>query len=63
LNEAWEKELNEVTAGAIAAAVTLGYLDYRFVQWAWRNRRPKLAAFHERFSTRPSMQKTALPQP
>ena len=63
LNEAWEKELNEVTAGAISAAVTLGYLDYRFVQWAWRNHRPKLAAFHERFSTRPSMQKTALPQP
>jgi glutathione S-transferase len=63
LNEAWEKELGEVTAGAIAAAVTLGYLDYRFGHWAWRDRRPKLAAFHERFNARPSMQKTPLPQP
>jgi glutathione S-transferase len=61
LDHAWEKDLSEVTAGSIAAAVVLSYLDYRLGAWAWRNGRPKLAGFHERFSARPSMQKTALP--
>ena len=61
LEAAWEKDLAEVTAGSIAVAVVLSYLDYRLGDWAWRNRRPKLGAFHERFSARPSMQRTALP--
>jgi glutathione S-transferase len=57
----WERDLADVTAGSIAAAVVLSYLDYRLGAWAWRNGRPKLAAFHEGFSARPSMQRTALP--
>src|SRR5256885_4249187 len=61
LEAAWEKDLAEVTAGSIAVAVVLSYLDYRLGDWAWRNRRPKLSTFHERFSARPSMQRTALP--
>jgi glutathione S-transferase len=61
LEGAWEKDLGEVTAGSIAVAVALSYIDYRLGGWAWRDRRPKLARFHERFSARPSMQKTALP--
>jgi glutathione S-transferase len=63
LERAWEKDLAEVTAGSIAVAVVLSYIDYRLGVWAWRNGRPKLAAFHERLGARPSMQKTALPPP
>jgi glutathione S-transferase len=61
LEHAWEKDLAEVTAGSIAVAVVLSYVDYRLGAWAWRDNRPKLAGFHERFSVRLSMQKTALP--
>ena len=52
--------LAEVNAGSIAVAVTLGYIDFRLGELNWRNRRPKLAAFHETFSQRDSMMKTAL---
>lgn len=60
LEKAWEKDLADVTAGSIAVAVTLSYVDYRMGAWEWRNKRPQLAAFHERFNARPSMQKTPL---
>ena|SRR5437868_5590950 len=63
LEVTWEKDIAEVTAGSIAAAVALSYIDYRLGNWAWRDKRPKLAAFHERFGARPSMRKTALPPP
>jgi glutathione S-transferase len=63
MDQAWEKDLAEVTAGSIAVAVALSYIDYRLGAWAWRGKRPKLAAFHERFSARPAMLKTALPSP
>ena len=63
LEKTWEKDLAEVTAGSIAVAVTLSYIDYRLGNWEWRKQRPGLAAFHERFSARPSMQKTPLPPP
>jgi glutathione S-transferase len=61
LERNWEKDLAEVTAGSIAAAVALGYVDYRLGSWVWRTNRPKLEAFYARFSERPSMRKTALP--
>jgi glutathione S-transferase len=56
----WGKDLSEVTAGSIAAAVVLSYLDFRLPDWKWREGRSRLAAFHETFSKRASMQKTAL---
>lgn len=58
----WGAELAEVTAGSICAAVALSYIDFRLGDLSWRNGRPKLAAFHEGFSQRASMQKTALAQ-
>ena len=60
LEKTWTKDLAEITAGSIAVAVALSYLDFRIPDWQWRKDRPKLQAFHEAFSARPSMQATAL---
>ena len=60
LESNWSAALAEVHAGSIAVAVTLGYIDFRLSELNWRNGRPKLAAFHEAFSKRESMMKTAL---
>jgi glutathione S-transferase len=60
LEKTWSKDLAEVTAGSVAVAVALSYLDFRLPDWPWRQGRPKLQAFHEAFSARPSMQATAL---
>jgi glutathione S-transferase len=56
----WMDTLSGVNVGAIAVAVSLGYLDFRLGDLGWRNGRPKLAAWHEDFSKRESMMKTAL---
>lgn len=60
LEKTWIKDLGEITAGSIAVAVALSYLDFRLPDWQWRKDRPQLQAFHEDFSRRPSMQATAL---
>jgi len=49
----WDTAL---TIGQIAAGVACGYLDFRFGHEDWREGRPRLAAWYERFSQRPSMQ-------
>jgi len=41
--------------GHIAVGVALGYLDFRFGTEAWREGRPKLAAWHATFNARPSV--------
>ncbi|HEX4301332.1 MAG TPA: glutathione S-transferase [Rhizomicrobium sp.] len=46
------------TIGEIACACALGYLDFRYADLAWRDTRPKLAAWFEKFSEYPSMQAT-----
>jgi glutathione S-transferase len=56
----WETEKADVNAGSIAAAVVLSYIDFRLPDVAWRDGRPKLTTFHERFSARDSMKRTAL---
>jgi len=56
----WQATLDTVNAGSITVAAVLAYIDFRMPELNWRNRRPKLAAFHERFSKRDSMVKTAL---
>jgi len=56
----WQAELAEVTAGSIAAAVALAYIDFRLPAFSWRGTRPHLSAFLEKFSKRESMLKTAL---
>lgn len=45
-------------AGAVAIAAMLGYLDFRFADFAWREGHPKLAAWFAEVSARPSMQQT-----
>ena len=46
--------------GAIAVGCALGYLDFRFAGVIdWRASRPRLAAWYEGFSARPSMAATA----
>jgi glutathione S-transferase len=62
LEAQWQTELAELNVGSIGAAVALSYLDYRFDAWSWREGRPQLSGFHARFSARPSMQATFLPE-
>jgi glutathione S-transferase len=60
LEKNWGKDLEGVSAGTIAVAVVLGYMDFRMPDWGWRTGRPGVAAFVERFAARPSMQATKL---
>jgi len=43
------------TVGEIAAGCALGYLDFRYADLQWRDGRPKLAAWFEKFAQFPSM--------
>lgn len=47
--------------GQIAVGCALGYLDFRLDDRGWRHGRDGLAAWMERFATRPSMAATAPP--
>jgi len=49
---------DEANGGTIALGCALGYLDLRFPKEDWRGNRPKLDAWFERFSARPSMRAT-----
>ena len=60
LDRNWSESLRDITAGSIAVAVALSYLDFRLGDLEWRNGRNRLAGFHESFSNRDSMVKTAL---
>ena len=51
-------KLERLDAAAIGAACALGYLDFRFADWGWREGRPIIAAWFETFNARPSMQAT-----
>jgi glutathione S-transferase len=48
-----------VDIGTIAIGCALGYLDFRYQDENWRAARPRLTAWFERFSERPSMARTA----
>ena len=58
--EAEADTLARLDAAAIGTACALGYLDFRFSGWGWRDKQPKLAAWFETFNQRPSMQATVL---
>ncbi|MFO1127936.1 MAG: glutathione S-transferase N-terminal domain-containing protein [Rhodospirillales bacterium] len=51
------------TIGDIAVGCTLGFLDFRFPEAAWRPGRPALAGWYEAFAARPSMQATIPHEP
>jgi len=44
--------------GHIAIGCALSYLDFRFTGYGWRHGRGRLAAWHEAFEARPSVQAT-----
>lgn len=50
--------LASIDAAAIGTGCLLGYLDFRFADWGWRESHPKLARWFEGFNARPSMQST-----
>lgn len=47
---------DRLTIGQVAAGCALGYLDFRLPEEKWRGSHSALAAWHERFTERPSMQ-------
>jgi glutathione S-transferase len=50
--------LERLDAAAIGTACGLGYLDFRFGDWGWRDNHPALAKWFKGFNARPSMQAT-----
>jgi glutathione S-transferase len=48
--------------GAISVATALGYLDFRFADFGWRDQAPTLAAWLQEVAQRPSMADTAPPE-
>ena len=54
--EAWSGDFD---IGQIGAACVLGYLDFRFRDWDWRSQHPRLAAWYQGVSRRPSVSETA----
>ena len=61
--DALEKEAatwgEDFDVGHIGVACALGYLDFRFADWGWRTVHPRLAAWFEAASRRPSVRDTA----
>ena len=51
----------DIAIDHIAIGCALGYLDFRFAADRWRDNRPKLAAWYQRFAARPSMRATEPP--
>lgn len=49
---------NKLKLADIAAACTLGYLDFRFPDIKWRDAHANLAAFYEKVGSRPSFRET-----
>lgn len=56
----WQDALAAVSAGSVALACALGYLDFRHGALNWRDGRPKTSAFAEAFNARDSMKTWAL---
>jgi glutathione S-transferase len=55
----WIDHLNgPVNVGSIAVGCMCGYFDFRPLFDGWRGNRPKLAAWYDDFSKRPSMMAT-----
>jgi len=48
----------QTTIGEIAVACAIGYLDFRLPELAWRDSRPKLRDWYEKFAQYPAMKDT-----
>jgi glutathione S-transferase len=53
--------LAALTIGSISVACALGYLDLRFGDMRWRDRRPQLSSWLSEFAQRPSFESTKPP--
>jgi glutathione S-transferase len=58
--DALEQEADKLSAsrfsiGHVAVGVALGYIDFRFPDIKWREKHPKIAAWHAAFEARPSV--------
>ncbi|MFJ1300891.1 glutathione S-transferase [Pseudomonadota bacterium AL_CKDN230030165-1A_HGKHYDSX7] len=49
---------DRVDIGTITFGCALGYLDFRFAEYGWRDAHPLTARWFEQFNARPSMQAT-----
>lgn len=59
LEAQWIAHLNgPLDIGGVAVGATLGYIDFRFPDIAWRNGRPALSAWHAAFAERDSYKAT-----
>lgn len=61
--DALEKEAQDLAKapfgiGHVAIGVALGYIDFRFPDLHWRDKRGRIAAWYESFAQRPSARKT-----
>ena len=52
---------NHLDLGSITVACALGYLDLRYPEGRWRDRRSKLAHWYEAMAARPELARTAPP--
>ena len=48
----------DLTLAQISTGIGCGYMDFRYPEDDWRRRCPKLSAWYEEFSQRPSMMQT-----
>jgi len=53
--EAGALAASRFSIGHIALGTALGYIDFRFPELAWRDRHPRLKAWHVGFAARPSV--------
>ena len=57
---ALEKEADAIASspfsiGHVAVGCALGYMDFRFAMFPWREKHPNIAAWHAKFNERPSV--------
>ncbi len=53
--EGWQDTFGRTQIGAVCV---LGYLDFRFPEWAWRDEHPRLARWFSQISSRASVMET-----
>jgi glutathione S-transferase len=53
-----EPRTQRIDIGTVTLGCALGYLDFRFDDFGWRGKYPKLATWFETFSALPAMQST-----
>jgi len=57
-SEAEALEAAPLSIGGITVGCALGYMDYRFDSFGWREQAPRLAQWHAKLSQRPSFKAT-----